>query len=53
MAIRPFPGTPLPAVYRADRDNIVAQNGGYVFAGYLDVARRYLLKPKDSPIHPG
>ena len=48
-----LPWYALPAAYRAERDTFIAQNGGYVFAGYLDVARRYLLKPKDSPIHPG
>ena len=48
-----LPWYALPAAYRGDRDGFVARNGGYVFSGYLDVARRYLLKPKDSPLHPG
>ena len=48
-----LPWYALPAAYRSDRDRFVAHNGGYVFSGYLDIARRYLLKPKDSPLHPG
>ncbi len=48
-----LPWYALPAAYRRDRDRLVAQNGGYIFSGYFDVARRYLLKPKDSPLHPG
>lgn len=48
-----LPWYALPAAYRSDRDRFVARNGGYVFSGYLDIARRYLLKPKDSPLHPG
>ncbi|MEE8173125.1 MAG: fatty acid desaturase [Alphaproteobacteria bacterium] len=51
---QPFlPWYALPAAYRNQRSDVLARNGGYVFAGYLDVARRYLLKPKDSPAHPG
>lgn len=48
-----LPWYALPAAYRKERAKFLAQNGGYVFAGYLDVARHYLLKPKDSPLHPG
>jgi len=43
----------LPTAYRENRETLIAENGGYVFSGYLDVARRYFLKPKDSPVHPG
>ncbi|PPR21862.1 MAG: hypothetical protein CFH38_01279, partial [Alphaproteobacteria bacterium MarineAlpha10_Bin1] len=43
----------LPRVYRGERSEALARNGEYSFAGYFDVARRYLLKPKDSPVHPG
>ena len=50
-----WPGIPwyaLPAVYRATRRTMRAGNGGYVFSGYGDVARRFLLRPKDLPVHP-
>lgn len=50
------PGLPwyrIPAVYRAQRDRIWAENGGYVYASYGEVFRRYLLTPRDTPLHPG
>ena len=49
------PGEPwyrLPRLYASQRDAVLARNGGYVFAGYLGVARRHLLAPKDLPVHP-
>lgn len=49
------PGAPwyeLPARYAAARDAILAENGGYVFPGYLAIAARYGVTSKDSPIHP-
>ena len=48
-----MPWYALPEAYRKGRNDFLLRNGGYVFAGYLDVARRYLLKAKDSPLHPG
>lgn len=42
----------LPGVYRARRVRILRDNGGFVFAGYGDVARRYLFRVKDHPVHP-
>jgi fatty acid desaturase len=42
----------LPARYRARREDLLAANGGYRFAGYLDVAARHLLRPKEPPVHP-
>lgn len=50
------PGLPwfvLPEVYRADREAVLARNGGYRAAGYADIARRWLLRPRDHPQHPG
>ena len=50
------PGVPwfdLPRVYRSERSEVLARKGAYLFSGYFNVARRYLLKPKDSPVHPG
>jgi fatty acid desaturase len=49
------PGVPwyaLPALYRAARERIVRENGGYRFAGYGQVLWRYAFRPKDSPVHP-
>ncbi len=41
-----------PAWYRANRERLIAENGGLVYDGYLDVARRYLLTPHDRAEHP-
>ncbi len=48
------PGEPwyrLPRLYRARRAELLAQ-GGPVYAGYREVAARYLLRPHDQLIHP-
>jgi fatty acid desaturase len=42
----------LPGWYRANRDRLVADNGGLVYDSYLDVAWRFLLRPHDRPEHP-
>lgn len=42
----------LPAAYRADKERYLAENGGYGFDGYLDLARRHLLRPKEPVVHP-
>ena len=41
-----------PARYRRIRERLIAENGGLVYRTYFDVARRYLLRPHDSPLHP-
>ncbi|MDO6415022.1 fatty acid desaturase [Sphingomonas sp. BIUV-7] len=49
------PGLPwfrLPGFYRANRSSLLAGNGGLIYAGYRDVARRYLLHAHDTLIHP-
>lgn len=49
------PGLPwyrLPAHYRARREDLLASNGGYRFAGYHEIAARFLLTPKEPPVHP-
>lgn len=49
------PGIPwyaLPAVYRQNRDRLLAANGDYLFHGYREIFRRFLLRPRGSPIHP-
>ncbi len=42
----------LPALYRRDRDAFLKANGGYFFAGYGEVFRRFLLRAKEHPLHP-
>jgi fatty acid desaturase len=42
----------LPALYRADRAALVARNGGLVYAGYGEVARRFLWRAHDKPVYP-
>ncbi|HEX6011517.1 MAG TPA: fatty acid desaturase [Geminicoccaceae bacterium] len=42
----------LPALYRARRDEILAWNGNFLIPGYRTMAKRFLISPKDHPIHP-
>lgn len=49
------PGLPwyrLPARYRETRAALLAANGGYRVHGYGEVVLRYLLWPKEPPVHP-
>lgn len=49
------PGVPwyrIPILYRRHREFLVDVNGGLVYDGYGDVARRFLLKPHDDLCHP-
>jgi len=49
------PGIPwyaLPAVYRQNREQLLAGNGAYLFRGYREIFRRFLLRPRGSPVHP-
>ena len=39
--------------WKAHRKAYLALNGGYYYRGYGEIVRRYLLTPKESPIHPG
>jgi fatty acid desaturase len=51
-----FPAAPwyrLPRIWREYRDDIVAHNGGLVFRGYGEIARRWLIVPNFVPVHPG
>ena len=48
-----LPWYQLPRFYRLNRAALIKRNGGLVYHGYFDVARRYLLTPHDKPIHPG
>jgi fatty acid desaturase len=47
-----LPWYELPRWYRANRERLVAANGGLVYRSYGDVLRRFLLRPHDQPVHP-
>jgi fatty acid desaturase len=40
----------LPSVYRETRDALLRRNGGFRYAGYLEVLCRFALRAKDSPV---
>lgn len=42
----------LPALYREQREALIARNGGLVYDGYGDIARRFFLHPHDRVLHP-
>lgn len=42
----------LPALYRAEREELIAYNGGLVYRGYGDIIRRFLVRGHDDPRHP-
>jgi fatty acid desaturase len=50
---RGLPWYQIPKFYRLNRAALIERNGGLLYRGYADVARRYLLKPHDTPTHPG
>ena len=41
----------LPARYRERRAELLEANGGYLYRGYWEVVARYLLWPKEPPVH--
>jgi fatty acid desaturase len=47
-----MPWYEIPRWYHANRDRLVRENGGMVYDGYLDVARRFLLREHDVVTHP-
>lgn len=47
-----LPWYELPGWYRGNRERVAAANGGLVYRSYADVARRFLLRPHDTPLHP-
>jgi fatty acid desaturase len=50
-----FPTLPwwkVPRVWHQHRERILAHNGGFVFRGYGEIARRWLITPHFIPIHP-
>ena len=48
-----LPWYQIPKFYRLNRAALIERNGGLVYDGYFDVARRYLVSPHDQPNHPG
>ncbi|WP_337269151.1 fatty acid desaturase [Oryzifoliimicrobium ureilyticus] len=42
----------IRSYYAANRANLLKLNGGLVYDGYLEIARKFLLKPHDDPRHP-
>ncbi|ACK51746.1 fatty acid desaturase [Methylocella silvestris BL2] len=42
----------IPGWYRKHREELIAKNGGRVYDGYSEIARRFLFKPHDAPVHP-
>lgn len=38
--------------YREQRERLIRENGGLVYATYFDVARRFLFKAHDTLLHP-
>jgi fatty acid desaturase len=47
-----LPWYQIPQFYQLNRTALIRRNGGLVYRSYLDVARRYLLRPHDRPVHP-
>ena len=48
-----LPWYELPRRYRARRAELLERNGQFRFTGYADVLRRFAVRRKDSPVHPG
>ena len=47
-----IPWFELPRWYTANRDRLVSENGGLVYQGYGEVARRFLFAPHHVTVHP-
>ncbi|MEH2549779.1 fatty acid desaturase [Bradyrhizobium sp. AZCC 2262] len=47
-----LPWWKVPRVWREHRELIQAHNGGFVFRGYGEIARRWLVTPNFIPVHP-
>lgn len=55
LAHHAWPGIPwyaLPAAYKMTRRRLRTCNGTYAFSGYAEIAKRFLVRPKDRPVHP-
>lgn len=47
-----MPWYDIPRFYRQNRAELLESNAHFVFKGYAELARRYLLVPVFSPVHP-
>jgi fatty acid desaturase len=47
-----MPWYDIPRFYRENRGELLAGNGNFVFKGYAELARRYLIVPVFSPVFP-
>jgi fatty acid desaturase len=47
-----MPWYELPRFYRENRAKLMKHNGDFVFRGYAEIARRWLVKPVFTPVHP-
>lgn len=42
----------IPGLYRANRDAYIQMNGGLIYNGYWEVAKRYFFRTHHNPVHP-
>lgn len=42
----------LPAAYRANREEILRDNGGYRYTGYAELLLRFMVRGSGTPTHP-
>jgi fatty acid desaturase len=47
-----LPWYKLPGYYRANKERLVKENCAYLMRGYGEIARHWLLKPKEPVAHP-
>ena len=43
-----MPWYDIPSFYRANRDELLRRNGGFVYSGYGQLARRYFFVPSST-----
>ena len=48
----PLPWYEIPGRYHRHREHFLGRNGAYRFSDYGEIARRWLLKPVFTPVHP-
>ena len=42
----------VPKIWQAEREDVLARNGGYLLPGYGTVIRRWLLRAREPVVHP-
>ena len=48
-----LPWHALPAYWREHREQLLEENGGLLYRnGYLEIFRRFFVRPVDRPVHP-